>query len=269
MIGLFFGLILSLASVTGILLNHPELLRTGRPESVRGAQGSREGPAQQGGQAPDSRGGGRGFRGGASLLLRHPTNQSRMLALSQGVLSLSEDAGISWHPASMPDGLTGIASASFAPDCPDIYMIGRSGELFRTVDLGMSWSPVPGPSFPQGRVRVLGLAAGASGILSILTQNCLYRREADGSWLESAPPFGSSPERPERGARGGVGLERIVRGLHSGDILGVPGRLVMDASGLATVALFLTGVWLSLRCGFLRRLINKRRDASGRRSGHL
>ena len=129
-----------------------------------------------------------------------------------------------------------------------VHVLLESGELVESIDLGAS---LPGSIERVGR-------AGGRAVLQI--GDALYRSDADVTlfepWPEGAPGEVSWSAAVEADTPGlealqvswrgqGLTVDRVLLDLHSGRILVLPGRLLLDAVALAMILLSVTGLVLA------------------------
>lgn len=230
LLGLLFSLVLCVTGVTGILLNHRDMLL----------------PQQQ------EEGGGGGSRQPPDLLV--PGGQAGLVfRLAGGKLQVTRDGGRAW--TEVPARPEGLVAAAFAPDEPQtLYVATRHAALLKSTDLGGTWTDVPNP-LPHGdrTTTITDVASGPRGSLTLaLNKGGFVHRPAEGAeWVPVPGPPEPPREAPGERRRD---LRSLVLALHEGTIVGDWGKLVVDAA--AAVLLFLsgTGWWMSWKYGLLRRL---------------
>ena len=129
-----------------------------------------------------------------------------------------------------------------------VHLLLETGELIESIDLGAS--------LPGDIVRV-----GSAGGRAILDSGgTLYRSDEDVtlfepwaegtehpiSWSSEVDPDTAGLEVLQTAWRGqGLTVERVLLDLHSGRILALPGRLLLDLVGIAMIMLSITGLVLS------------------------
>lgn len=157
----------------------------------------------------------------------------------------SGDGGRTWQEVPMLAPPVEVVRIIAAPDDPDrIYALGK-GALVRSTDGGRVWEEVSiDISGPQAYVTYRDLAVAAGGNLGLLTdQGLLGSPDGGASWAWLAP----------RAPSGGRDWHQWLHDLHTGRLLGTPGRLLTEAGALALVLLTVTGIVISTRRGNGRR----------------
>ncbi len=174
----------------------------------------------------------------------------RLLYGSSGIWRIGADGSVSDFNRGLPKGadLRGIRSVVCTPE--GLYAASQFG-LYRLGEVQL-WSYVPLPLGEEERLSDLTLHGDT---LVATGRSALYY---------STPPYASftrlTPQAP-RGYRSEETLFRTVWLLHSGELFGLAGRLIMDGVALILILLSLTGLlywWLPKR---IRRRSRKRRNS--------
>lgn len=233
--GLLFSLVLCVTGVTGIILNHRDMVFS-RQQQEDGGGESR--------QSPD--------------LLVPGGEPGLVFRLAAGKLQVTSDGGGTW--VEVPTRPEGLVAAAFAPDEPQtLYVATRHAALLKSSDGGGTWTDVHNP-LPHGDrgTSITDLAAGPRGSLTLaLNKGGFVHRRAEGApWLPVPGP--PEPPREERRERRGD-VRSLVLALHDGTIAGTPGKLVVDAAAAVLLLLSATGWWMSWKYGLLRRLRKRER----------
>jgi hypothetical protein len=112
------------------------------------------------------------------------------------------------------------------------------------------WTPVPLPTHDS---HVVDFAQRADRIYVLTRSHVLSAPEDDLSALQP------HPLKPPSSWDGKIPLLRVVWKLHSGELYGLPGRLLVDLLGVAMMVLAISGCWLFFGPKHMRR-----RKRSGR-----
>ncbi len=170
-----------------------------------------------------------------------PTDSSRFLRGTHWGVEVSEDGGRHWREVSMLVAPTDVGRILFVPGVSGegiVYALG-TGSLVVSTDGGRIWRDVAGPADERlFSARYLDLTVSVSGELNLLTSAGQYRRVMDGKWL----PVGELPVA-------GRDWRQWVHDLHTGHLLGSPGRRAAEGGAWALVLLTLTGLVLHRRIG--------------------
>ena len=121
--------------------------------------------------------------------LRFEPGSSRHLwAATEKGLFRSTDAGASWQRADRDSGRYLVQAVAFDPsDTQQMIAASGGGGIYRSSDGGASWE-ASSAGLAAAWVEKLYAAPG-SGVLFAQTGTGLFRRDANGSWLEKAEPF--------------------------------------------------------------------------------
>lgn len=145
-------------------------------------------------------------------------------------------------------GMVSLEQLVVVGDGQRVHLLLESGELIESIDLGAS--------LPGDIVRV-----GSAGDRAILDSGgVLFRSNKDVtlfepwaagtehqiSWSSEVDPDTAGLEVLQTAWRGqGLTVERVLLDLHSGRILALPGRLLLDLVAIAMIMLSITGLVLS------------------------
>ena len=117
-----------------------------------------------------------------------PGSSSHLWAATEKGLFRSLDAGATWQRSDRDSGRYLIQAVAFdSSDPQQLLAASGGGGIYRSSDGGASWQP-SSAGLAAAWVEKLYAAPG-SGVLFAQTGTGLFRRDADGSWLEKAEPF--------------------------------------------------------------------------------
>ncbi len=223
-LGLVMGLLVLVAALTALGLNHRDLLHrfTSPPPATRD-------PLRQ------------AVRGFAV----DPTRARSLLLGTDDGLYRSTDAGLHWEEAILAVPAEHVVAIAFDPAVPGrVYTALEAIGLYRSDDHGEIWEEVPLPFQPAEGTHLRALAVAGDGGLVLSTTSGLLRLPgaiarttvlADpASWLAVGPRQAAATEEHP-------GLEGWLYALHDGRVWGTWGVPVTDAVSLALVALVLSG----------------------------
>lgn len=117
-----------------------------------------------------------------------PGSSSHLWAATEKGLFRTTDAGASWQRADRDSGRYLIQAVAFDPaDSQRMLAASGGGGIYRSGDGGASWEPSSN-GLAAAWIEKLYAAPG-SGVVFAQTATGLFRRDADGNWLEKAEPF--------------------------------------------------------------------------------
>lgn len=203
-LGLAAGLLVLLATGTGLLLQFPDLLG---PPSLE-----------------------------AMVFAADPLNENRWWRGTNFGVELSRDAGVSWREVPMLRPPADILRIVFAPDDGrTLYVLGADA-LVVSSDGGRIWAPLE-PERPAGETwyEYQDLGVGAAGQVALFTAAGVLRSGDGGKSWEALGWSTSNRERE---------LRQLVHDLHTGYWLGRTGSWIVSVGALALLALALSGFGL-------------------------
>lgn len=135
---------------------------------------------------------------------------------------------------------------SMARDHMGRIWVASQYRLYRLHSSGERWEQQPMPSSVQGRLADLQIRGDS---VLLLSRSLLYTRSL------SSPEWTTYELGKPDGYTGRILLFQIVWALHSGEYFGLAGRLIVDFIGLLVMVLCLTGIFYSL---YSHRLMGKK-----------
>ena len=125
--------------------------------------------------------------------------------------------------------------------------------LYKLSPEGSRWVEQPLPSSVHGRLADLQISGDS---VLLLSRSLLYRRSL------SSPEWTTYELKKPEGYTGKILLFQIVWALHSGEYFGLVGRIIIDLLGVLVMILSLTGICYT----FLRRRLVRRKDRESTRA---
>ena len=219
LLGLWSSLLLILAAVATLLLNHRAWILP--------LNGQGDGPFGQ-------------------YVLSHSicaSDPQLVLVGTSGGLFSSEDGGHSYREVTLPVSASpGVVGVAFHPNEPThLYAVLRTQGIYSSLDGGNLWTRI---AFDGKPIQSFGV--GFDGSLSVLTPSGLYRRVGDQWQAPVAPPAG--PGQSQGASRS---LVRLAYDLHDGQLWGRASVIVTDILALLVLLLVGTGLTLSRKSGRL------------------
>ncbi len=142
------------------------------------------------------------FGGSAALVQVDPHVSGTIVAAAPNALLFrSRDGGETWDPLRFPPQLSGVLHAlHLDPRTPGLWLAGISAELpgasgmWRSVDAGSTWEPVP--AFRGLQVRVIAAFRGNSRVIAAGADSGVFRSVDGGSSWNRISPAGNPELRP-------------------------------------------------------------------------
>ena len=142
---------------------------------------------------------------------------------------------------------------SMARDSAGGVWVASQYRLYKLSPEGSRWVEQPLPSSVHGRLADLQISGDS---VLLLGRSLLYRRSL------SSPEWTTYELKKPEGYTGKILLFQIVWALHSGEYFGLVGRIIVDLLGVLVMILSLTGICYT----FLRRRLVRRKDRESTRA---
>ena len=142
---------------------------------------------------------------------------------------------------------------SMARDSAGGVWVASQYRLYKLSPDGSRWVEQPLPSSVHGRLADLQISGDS---VLLLSRSLLYRRSL------SSPEWTTYELKKPEGYAGKILLFQIVWALHSGEYFGLVGRIIVDLLGVLVMILSLTGICYT----FLRRRLVRRKDRESTRT---
>lgn len=211
-LGLVAGLMILVAALTAIGLNHQDMLL--RPVKAQAAKSP--------------------FERYMLSLATDPKDPNRLLVGTSDGLFRSMDGGKTWEEAMLPVPAEQVVALVADPAHPGtIYAAFRQIGVYRSTDGGDLWEEVPLPFSPAEGPTVQGLSVGGNGALTLSTPSGLYR-QAGARWAHVPAPQIEKADDARKDLQ-------LIYNLHDGKFWGTWGVPITDAVSVALIVLVLSG----------------------------
>jgi len=170
-----------------------------------------------------------------------PVVAGRLLRGTHWGVEQSKDGGRTWREIPMLGAPTDVVRIVFAPDNPLVVLALGADALVVSRDGGGIWQEIPIEVFEPGRqATFLDMTIAPGGEVHLLTDEGILVGLGGGkSWQWSGP----------RGGPRSRDWRRLVHDLHTGHLVGVLGRRLVEIGALALLIITVTGLILFRRNG--------------------